>query len=75
MLSRYHRSTRYQKLDGSVPRYLALYESDTAVMGPEMKIILGTEWSKKIIEGAKVSNSDVWEYVSEFGKGASEELF
>ena len=75
MLNGYRRSTRYQKLDGTIPRYLALHESDTAGTSPEMKIVLGTEWSKKIIGGAKVSSSDVWEYIWEFGRGVQGELF
>jgi hypothetical protein len=68
MLNGYRRSTRYQKLDGSTPKYLALHEFDTASVPPEMKLVLGTEWSKKVLGGVKSVSTDVWEYISEYGK-------
>lgn len=51
-----------------MPKYLAMHEFDTVSVPPEMKIVLGTEWSKKVLGGVKSASSDVWEYITEFGK-------
>jgi hypothetical protein len=68
MIKGYHRSTRYQKLDGSSPRFLAMHELDSVTMGPEMKLVLGTDWAKKVLSKVTASSSEVWEYITEFGK-------
>ena len=75
MLKGYRRSTRYQKLDRSSPRYLAMHEFDTTSVPPEIKIVMGTEWAKKIVGSAKAFGRDSWELISEFGKGSVGELF
>jgi hypothetical protein len=75
MLKDYRRSSRYQKLDGSSPKYLAIHEMDSNTAAPEMKIIMGTEWAKKIRSGAKASDLDRWEFISEHGTGAVGEKF
>jgi hypothetical protein len=75
MLKDYRRSSRYQKLDGSSPKYLAIHEMDSNTPAPEMKIIMGTEWAKKIRGGAKASSLDRWEFISEHGTGAVGEKF
>jgi hypothetical protein len=74
MLNGYRRSTRYKKLDGSVPKYLAIHEFDTPTVPPEIRLVLGTEWSKKVSGSAKSSNLDRWEFISEFGKAEVGEL-
>jgi hypothetical protein len=68
MIKGYHRSTRYQKLDGSSPKFLAMHELDSVTMGPEMKFVLGTEWAKKVLSKVTASSSEVWEYITELGK-------
>lgn len=68
MIKGYHRSTRYQKLDGSSPRFLAMHELDSFSNGPEMKLVLGTEWAKKVLSKVTASSSEVWEYITELGK-------
>ncbi|KAF2673790.1 hypothetical protein BT63DRAFT_166875 [Microthyrium microscopicum] len=75
MLKGYHRSTRYQKLDNSSPRFLAMHEFDTTSIPAEMKMLLNTEWAKKIVAGTKSSERNVWEWVAELGKGKAEEKF
>lgn len=75
MLDGYRRSTRYQKLDGSTPKFLALHEFDTAAVPKEIRLVLGTEWSKKILGGATSSSSDVWEFIAEHGKSEVGEAF
>jgi hypothetical protein len=75
MLKGYGRSTCYQKTDKSVPRYFAMHESDTTAVSPEIRIVLGTEWAKKIVAGPLASSRDSWELISEFGTGSVGELF
>jgi len=75
MLKGYRRSTRYERMDAKLPRFLAMHEFDTPAVPPEMKLVLGTEWSKKIIGGAQAANNDIWSYISETGKGAKGEPF
>ncbi|KAE9971890.1 hypothetical protein BLS_003330 [Venturia inaequalis] len=73
MIKGYHRSTRYVKLDGSSPMFLAMHELDSVTVGPEMKLVLGTEWAKKVLSKVMTSQNDVWEYIIELGKdGLSE---
>lgn len=68
MIKGYHRSTRYARLDGSNPKFLAMHELDSVTMGSEMKLVLGTEWAKKVLSKVTTSQSDVWEYIIELGK-------
>ena len=76
MLDGYRRSTRYQKLDGSAPKYLAMHEFDTTTVPPNMKLVIGTEWAKKVLGRAQSAKTDMWEFVSEFSKaGAVGEAF
>jgi len=75
MLNNYRRSTRYQKLDNSSPKYLAMHELDTPAFPPEIRLVLGTQWSKKNIGTARSFGSDTWEYITELGKGAKGEKF
>jgi hypothetical protein len=68
MLDGYRRSTRYQKLDKSEPKYLAMHEFDTPAPPKNMRLVIGTEWAKKVLGKAQSSKSDMWEYISEFSK-------
>lgn len=71
----YNRSTRYKKLDGSEPRYFAIHEyATTDFPGDQLKIVVGTEWSQKVIKGAKAFVRDQWEYISEYRTGGTEKL-
>jgi hypothetical protein len=75
MLRGYRRTTRYTKRNGAAPKYLAMHELDTPSMAPEINLVLGTEWSKKVIGGAKSTGFDMWEYIAEYGTGPSGEAF
>jgi hypothetical protein len=75
MLGGYRRSTRFQKLDGSTPKYLAIHEFDTTSVPSEIRIVMGTEWAKKVVSAARYAGRDTWEYISETGKGGSGERF
>ncbi|TKA62772.1 hypothetical protein B0A49_09097 [Cryomyces minteri] len=72
MVRGYRRTTRYKLApgnDSSLPRYLALHEyDDSDVPGDQLKLVVGTEWSKKIIGEAKAFDRDVYELVKEAGK-------
>ena len=70
------RTTRYKRTDEQIPRYLALHEYDEAPMGTaaqQLKLVVGSEWSKKQISNAKTFDRDIWEYISEYGKGPAGE--
>jgi hypothetical protein len=75
LLDGYRRSTRYQKLDASKPKYLTMHEFDTTTMPANMKMVLGTEWSKKVIRGAESFSTDLWSYIAETGKAGVGEKF
>ncbi|KAF1983048.1 hypothetical protein K402DRAFT_383518 [Aulographum hederae CBS 113979] len=70
----YLRTTRYKllpgpdgKLDG-VP-YIAMHEYETTNFPEEqIKETVGTEWSKKHIQGAKKFERGLWEYIVDAGK-------
>lgn len=68
----YRRSTRYRLLRGSdpgLPRYLALHEYEsTDLPAEQIKMVTNTEWSKKVIGGAKAFDRDVWELVKAAGQ-------
>jgi hypothetical protein len=68
MLDGYRRSTRYQKLDGSAPKYLAMHEFDTTAVPPNMRLVIGTEWAKKVLGRAQSAKTDFWEYISEYSQ-------
>jgi hypothetical protein len=75
MCKGYVRTTRYKLLEGSafnkregegLPRYLAIHEYETTeVPAEQLKVVTGTEWSRKVIGGARVFDRGVWAYVSE----------
>jgi hypothetical protein len=72
MVTGFRRSTRYQlvpndPVDG-VARYLACHEYDSTDFPVEqIKHVVGTEWSKKILGAAKSFQGDVWEEIGAAG--------
>ncbi|EMC91276.1 hypothetical protein BAUCODRAFT_320634 [Baudoinia panamericana UAMH 10762] len=65
MLPPYRRTTRYKRLDGEVPRYLAMHEYDCKPdeIPAERAKLVNSEWSRKIIGECKVFDRDVFELV------------
>lgn len=72
MVDNYHRSTRYKLTPGSdskLPSYLALHEHGVLEQNPsQMKKVVGSVWSKKIIGEAKMFDRSKWEYITEYAK-------
>lgn len=68
----YRRSTRYRFPAGTEagrPRYLALHEYDTMDLPTDqIKMVVSTEWSKRVIGAAKAFDRDVWKLIKEKGK-------
>lgn len=70
MCAGYRRTTRYKRIDGVAPRYLALHEWACAPSERPMEQIaqvMSTEWSKKIIGEAKAFERDVFELIQAQG--------
>jgi len=68
MVKGFRRSTRYKRVDNEAPRFVALHEYDTTDLPVEqVKLVTGTEWSKKVIGGAKAFEVDVWEFINAYG--------
>jgi len=78
MVDGYHRSTRYKLAPGSdpkLPSYLALHEYESKDMnGAQLKLVVGSEWSKKIIAEAKQFDRSMWEFITEYQKGGDSKL-
>ena len=71
MCTGYRRTTRYKRIDGVEPRYLALHEWDCkpeAMPAEQIKQVTSTEWSRKIIGEARVFERDVFELIQEQGE-------
>lgn len=69
----YRRTTRYKRLDGVTPRFLALHEyacAPSEVPTNQIKQVTSTEWSKKIISEAKAFDRDVFELIQAQGDTA-----
>lgn len=69
----YRRTTRYKRLDGTTPRYLALHEyacAPSEVPSDQIKQVTSTEWSKKIISEATAFDRDVFELIQAQGDTA-----
>ena len=75
MVDGYHRSTRYKLTPGNdekLPSYLALHEYEELEQNPEqLKLVVGSQWSKKIVSEAKIFDRSKWEYISEYAKGGA----
>jgi hypothetical protein len=73
MVTGFQRSTRYQLMPGppgppGTPRFLACHEYESAGYSTEqIKKVVGTEWSKKILGAAKSFDRDVWEEIGYYG--------
>jgi len=72
MVSGFRRSTRYKLVPESAalghPRYLACHEYDDKNFPLEqVKLVTGTEWSKKNLGSAKKFEGDVWEEIGVAG--------
>ena len=70
MCEGYRRTTRYERVDGVRPRFLALHEwaCKPEDLPKEMvKQVAETEWSRKILGEAKVFDRDVFEIVEAQG--------
>ena len=72
MVTGFRRSTRYKRVDNVAPKFVALHEYDTTEFPVEqVKLVTGTEWSKKIISGSRAFQGDVWEFINAYGDTAS----
>jgi len=51
-----------------IPRYLAIHEYESAdVPAEQIKLVVGSEWSKRVIGRARAFERDQWEYLGEYG--------
>jgi len=79
MCTGYRRSTRYKAVpnpsetpEQQTPRYMALHEYDTTNFpGDQIKKVVATEWSKRVIQGAQKFERDTWEFIASAGKTES----
>lgn len=72
MVNGFRRSTRYRRVDGTPPRFVALHEYDTMNFPAEqVKLVTGTEWSRKILGAAKSFEGDVWKFINAYGDTGS----
>lgn len=70
MCKDYRRTTRYKRLDGVQPRFLALHEwacGPGKIPGEQIAQVTETEWSRKILGEARVFERDVFELVQAQG--------
>jgi hypothetical protein len=71
MCEGYRRTTRYERVDGARPRFLALHEwacKPEDLPKEKVKQLCETEWSRKILGEAKVFDRDVFELIEAQGK-------
>lgn len=69
----YRRTTRYKRIDGQKPRYLALHEyacAPTELPADQIKQVTQTEWSKKIIGEAQAFDRDIFTLIQAQGDTA-----
>ncbi|KAK5134147.1 hypothetical protein LTR08_006922 [Meristemomyces frigidus] len=62
----YLRTTRYKKLNGKKPRYLALHEyacKPDELPADQVKQVVATEWTQKILKEGQAYDRDVFELV------------
>ena len=67
----YRRTTRYKRMDGQEPRYLALHEyacSPDELPAEQIKQVTATEWTQKILAEAKIFERDVFELIEVQGE-------
>lgn len=68
----YRRSTRWKKsvamsAASSAATYMALHEWEELPSAEQLKVVTGTEWSRKIIGGLKIMEREVWQLVQVAG--------
>ena len=66
MIPGYRRCTRYKRIDGKTPRYLAMHEyacKPDEIPPEAIAQVTATEWSRKIIGEAKALERDVFELI------------
>lgn len=66
MCKGYRRTTRYKRIDGEKPRYLALHEyscKPSELPSDQIAVVTATEWSKKIIKESLTFDRDVFEVI------------
>ncbi|KAI0025055.1 hypothetical protein F4780DRAFT_768375 [Xylariomycetidae sp. FL0641] len=71
MCKGFRRCTRYKRLDDVCPRFLALHEYDCEprdLPNDQIVQVCGTEWSKKILNGARVFRREVYVLTEEQGE-------
>jgi len=69
----YRRTTRYKRIDGEKPRYLALHEyacKPDEMPGDQLKQVVSTEWSQKIIKESSIFERDAFSLIHEQGDTA-----
>ncbi|KAF2400658.1 hypothetical protein EJ06DRAFT_521390 [Trichodelitschia bisporula] len=69
----FRRSTRYKRAPGAPGHgygtYLALHEYDEPeVPAEQVKLVVGTEWSRKILGSAQSFQGDLWKLITAEGK-------
>lgn len=70
MCKGYRRTTRYKRLDGEKPRYLALHEYDCApdeLPSDQIAQVSATEWTQKILNEAETYDRDVFQLFRAIG--------
>lgn len=71
MCEGYRRSTRYERVDGVKPRFLALHEwacKPEDLPDEMVEQVCETEWSRKILGEAKVFDRDIFELIEAQGE-------
>jgi len=74
MVKGYRRTTKWKvnpvrpAAEGT-PEYLALHEFEAKPPMEQMEVVVGTEWSRKVIGEARAFVRDVWELVDVQGGG------
>lgn len=66
MCTGYRRGTRYRRIDGKKPRFLAMHEyacKPDELPNDQIEQVKATEWTKKIIGEAQIVERDVWELI------------
>jgi len=68
LLPSYRRSTRWKSSDGSKPRFVAIHEMDDVNLDAHTnEVLMGTEWAKKVVGGAKTFDPSAWSLFLEKG--------
>ncbi len=69
----YRRTTRYKRVDGQRPRYLALHEyacEPDDLPAEQIKQVTETEWTQKILKESPIFDRDVFVLIGAQGETA-----